>query len=51
LLSGFHHALVKWFKAFAADRNQHPARYFRIANEVPTLLMVAIVVLVVVKPF
>jgi len=51
LLSGYHHALVKWFKAFAADRNQHPARYFRIANEVPTLLMVAIVVLVVVKPF
>ena len=51
LLSGYHHALVKWFKAFDADRNQHPARYFRIANEVPTLLMVAIVVLVVVKPF
>jgi protoporphyrinogen IX oxidase len=51
LLTVFHHALGRWRKAFAEDRNQHPARYFRIANEVPTLLMVAIVVLVVVKPF
>ena len=51
LLSGFHHSLGRWRKAFAEDRNQHPAKYFRIANEVPTLLMVAIVVLVVVKPF
>jgi putative membrane protein len=51
LLSGFHHALGRWRKAFAEDRNQRPTKYFRIANEVPTLLMVAIVVLVVVKPF
>jgi putative membrane protein len=51
LMSGFHHALGRWRTAFAEDRNPHPAKYFRIANEVPTLLMVAIVVLVVVKPF
>jgi protoporphyrinogen IX oxidase len=51
LLTGFHHALGAWRKAFAADRNTHPARFYRIANEVPTLLMVAIVILVVVKPF
>jgi putative membrane protein len=51
VLSGYHHSLAKWRKAFAEDRNQHPARYFRIANEVPTLLMILIVVLVVVKPF
>jgi putative membrane protein len=51
LLTVFHHLLGRWRKAFAKDRNQHPARFFRIANEVPTLLMVGIVVLVVVKPF
>ena len=51
LLTVFHHLLVRWRKAFAEDRNQHPARFFRIANEVPTLLLVGIVVLVVVKPF
>ena len=51
LLTVFHHVLGRWRKAFAEDRNRHPAKYFRIANEVPTLLMAAIVVLVVVKPF
>ncbi len=51
LLTGFHHALGRWRKDFAADRNTHPARFYRIANEVPTVLMVAIVILVVVKPF
>jgi protoporphyrinogen IX oxidase len=51
LLTVFHHLLVRWRKAFAEDRNQHSAKYFRVANEVPTLLLVGIVVLVVVKPF
>jgi len=51
VLTGFHHALGLWRKAFAADRNTRPARFYRIANEVPTLLMVGIVILVVVKPF
>lgn len=50
-LTGFHHAAVRWVKAFQEDRNTHPTRYFRIANEVPTLIMIAIVVFVVVKPF
>lgn len=36
---------------FAADANAHPARYFRIINEVPTLLMIGIVIMVIVKPF
>ena len=39
-----------WLKAFAADRNHHSARFFRVVNELPTLLMILIVVLVVVKP-
>lgn len=42
---------MRWRKAFFEDRNLKPARYFRIANEVPTLLMLGIVILVVVKPF
>jgi putative membrane protein len=51
LLTGYHHALGAWRRAFAEDRNQRDARFFRFMNEVPTLMMVAIVVLVVVKPF
>ena len=54
LVSGmtwFHHALAAWVKAFAADRNERTTKFYRIANEVPTLLMIAIVILVVVKPF
>lgn len=46
-----HHVFALWRKDFAADRNQRPARTFRIANEVPTLLMIGIVILVIVKPF
>jgi putative membrane protein len=51
VLTAYHHALGYWRKDFAADRNKREARFYRIANEVPTLLMVVIVVLVVVKPF
>lgn len=51
LLTVFHHALGYWRKAFLEDRNTHPARYFRIANEIPTLIMIGIVIFVVVKPF
>lgn len=46
-----HHGMVRWRNAFAEDRNPHPQRFFRIMNEVPTLLMIGIVVCVVVKPF
>jgi len=51
LLTWYHHLLGRWRKDFAADANRHPARFYRIANEVPTLLLVGIVILVVVKPF
>ena len=47
----FHVLLARWRREFAADRNRHPARFFRFINEVPTLLLIAIVILVVVKPF
>lgn len=51
LMTGFHGWLVKCQKNFESDRNEISSRAFRFANEVPTLLMVAIVILVVVKPF
>jgi protoporphyrinogen IX oxidase len=42
---------ARWVKDFAADRNVRPHTFYRIWNEVPTLLMIGIVVLAVVKPF
>ncbi len=51
LLSGFHGACSKWRKNFANDNNQKSEKFFRIANEVPTLLMIIIVILAVMKPF
>jgi protoporphyrinogen IX oxidase len=45
------HLLGVWRRAFAEDRNRHSQRFYRIVNEVPTLLMIMIVILVVVKPF
>ena len=50
-MSALHGYFARLVKTFAADRNVRPARFYRILNEVPTLLMVVIVVLVVVKPF
>lgn len=46
-----HRQMVVWRDAFARDANPHPQRFFRIANEIPTLLMVGIVILVVTRPF
>jgi protoporphyrinogen IX oxidase len=51
VLSGFHGMLVRWTRDFGADRNRHSQKFFRIMNEVPTLLMIGIVLLVVLKPF
>lgn len=51
LLSGFHGATSKWRKDFLNDRNRRPERFYRVANEVPTVLMVVIVIMVIVKPF
>lgn len=50
-LSGVHGMLARWTADFAADRNRHTQRFFRVVNEVPTLLMIGIVIFVVVKPF
>ncbi len=50
-LSQLHHSLARWRKEFERDRNRHNARFFRMVNEIPTLVMILIVILVVVKPF
>jgi putative membrane protein len=50
-LLAFHHLLAHWRKEFATGSAPHGARFFRIVNELPTLALIAIVVLVVVKPF
>jgi putative membrane protein len=51
VLTWMHHYLSRWRKDFAADRNTRPARFYRLVNEIPTLVMIGIVILVVVKPF
>ena len=51
VLSGFHGWLRSRVRAFAARQNRHSARFYRLINEVPAVFLVAIVVLVVVKPF
>ena len=50
-MSGVHGILSKYVREFAADRRLKSAKFFRILNEVPTVLLILIVILVVVKPF
>ncbi|HEX9557536.1 MAG TPA: CopD family protein, partial [Reyranella sp.] len=50
-LTFVHHLYGRWRKTFEADRNIRPARYYRWWNEVPTVLMIVIVFLAVLKPF
>jgi putative membrane protein len=51
LLSGLHGFLSRWRKAFERDENRHSAKFFRWMNEVPTVIMIAVVILVIVRPF
>jgi len=51
LLSGAHGVYVRCVKDFADDRRRHTQKYYRILNEIPTILLIAIVILAVVKPF
>jgi len=51
LMTIFHMFLSKWRKTFERDANQRPESFYRISNEVPTVLMIAIVIFVIVKPF
>ena len=50
-LTIFHFQAARWVKDFASDQNERSGKFYRIANEVPTVLMFAIVIFVIVKPF
>lgn len=50
IMTGIHAALSRWRRFFAIDKNTFSPRFFKIINEVPTGLMIAIVILAVVKP-
>lgn len=50
-MAAVHGLFVLWWRRFANDANRHTERFYRLVNEVPTLLMIGIVILAVVKPF
>jgi protoporphyrinogen IX oxidase len=50
-LAALHGYLARYVKIFARDGNKRSTRFFRMLNEVPTVLMILIVLLVVLKPF
>lgn len=50
-LSAMHGLLSRWTRDFSLDRNRHSDKFYRIINEIPTLLMIAIVLLAALKPF
>jgi len=51
VMSAYHGFLARWRKAFEQDRNTKSAKFYRWMNEVPTVLMIVIVIAVTVKPF
>jgi putative membrane protein len=51
LMTGAHHMMIRWMRDFEADRNTRAGRFYRIMNEVPTLLFIFIVILAIVRPF
>ena len=50
-LTALHGLFSRWVRDFAADRNTHSQKFYRIVNEAPAVLMIGIVILVIVKPF
>ena len=51
IMSGAHGYMSRCVRTFAADANMRSHKFYRVLNEVPTLLMLAVVVAVIVKPF
>jgi putative membrane protein len=51
ILTGYHMVLARWRRLFAQDENAHSAKFYRFMNEVPTVIMVAVVILAVARPF
>ena len=50
-LTIFHYYCGIWLNQFSLDQNIHSSKFFRIRNEIPTVLLILIVILVVFKPF
>ncbi|GBQ82390.1 hypothetical protein AA13595_0916 [Gluconacetobacter johannae DSM 13595] len=50
-LAGFHGACASWRRQFQSDRNTRPENFYRAANEIPTVLMMVVVIMVIVRPF
>ena len=50
-MSGLHGLLSRWRRQFASERNTHTTRFYKLINEVPTVMMIVIVIMVVAKPF
>ena len=48
---GIHGLLARWRRDFEADRNTRPAKFYRMWNEAPTIPLIVIVIMVIVKPF
>ena len=51
LMTALHGVFAYWVNEFSLGRNAHPAKFYRIINEVPTIILILIVILAVVKPF
>lgn len=51
ILSAYHHVLARWVKRFAEDKNEKDHKFYRIMNEVPTVILIIVVILAVAKPF
>src|ERR1700741_2478686 len=51
ILSALHGQFTRWTREFAEDRNTRSQKFYRVINEIPTVLMIGIVILVIVKPF
>jgi putative membrane protein len=50
-MSAFHGELSRWRRDFLEDRNRRPQRFYRAVNEIPTVLLIIIVIMVIVRPF
>ena len=51
LMSASHGVMVRHVRLFANDTNDKSQKYFRVFNEIPTILMIVIVIAVIVRPF
>jgi putative membrane protein len=51
VMSGVHGMLARYVRDFAVDGNRHSQKFYRIINEIPTVLMIGIVIMAIVKPF